>query len=112
MAKESSFTTEPIAIIGMACIFPQAPDVRSFWRNILAGVDAIGDPTPEWEAQRYLESGRIKTPHGGYLKDLYRFDPKEFGIMPNSIDGGEPDQFLALRVAREALADAGCAGRI
>ena len=27
--------------------------------------------------------------------------------MPNSIDGGEPDQFLALRVARDALADAG-----
>ena len=27
--------------------------------------------------------------------------------MPNSLDGGEPDQFLALRVARDALADAG-----
>ena len=31
-----------IAIIGMACIFPKAPDLRSFWVNILAGVDAIG----------------------------------------------------------------------
>ena len=110
MSGQTNINNEPIAIIGMACIFPQAPDVRAFWRNILAGVDAISEPTPEWEARRYLESGRIKTPHGGYLKDLYRFNPKEFGIMPNSIDGGEPDQYLALRVAREALDDAGYAG--
>jgi acyl transferase domain-containing protein/phosphopantetheinyl transferase len=97
----------PVAIIGMACIFPQAPHLQAFWNNILSGVDAIGEPLPSWEAQRYLDAGRIKTQYGGYLKDLYRFDPREFGIMPNSIDGGEPDQYLALRVARDALADAG-----
>lgn len=100
----------PIAIIGMACIFPQAPDLASFWRNILAGLDAVGEPQEEWEAQRYLDSGRINTQHGGYLNDLYRFDPREFGIMPNSVDGGEPDQFLALKVAFDALQDAGYAG--
>ncbi len=98
---------EPIAIIGMACIFPQAPDLQAFWNNILSGLDAVGDPVENWDAQRYIDSGRIKTPKGGWLKDLYRFDPREFGIMPNSMDGGEPDQFLALRVARDALADAG-----
>jgi acyl transferase domain-containing protein/phosphopantetheinyl transferase len=100
----------PIAIIGMACIFPRAPDLRTFWNNILGGVDAVGEPVPNWDAQRYLDAGRIKTQFGGYLGDLYRFDPREFGIMPNSMDGGEPDQFLALRVARDALADAGYAG--
>ena len=100
----------PIAIIGMACIFPQAPDLQTYWNNILQGVDAIGEPVELWEARRYLEAGRIKTQFGGFLKDLYRFDPREFGIMPSSLDGGEPDQFLALRVARDALADAGYAG--
>lgn len=98
---------EPIAIIGMACIFPQAPDLQGFWNNILRGVDAVGEPVGAWDAQRYLDSGRIKTSFGGYLKELYRFDPREFGIMPNSLDGGEPDQFMALRIARDALADAG-----
>lgn len=107
MSEQNTIQKEPIAIIGMACIFPKAPDVATFWNNILAGVDAIGEPAPEWDAGRYMKSGRIKTPYGGYLRDLYRFDPKEFGIMPASIDGGEPDQFLALRVARDALADAG-----
>ncbi len=28
---------EPIAIVGMACLFPQARRSASFWRNILAG---------------------------------------------------------------------------
>jgi len=101
---------EPIAIIGMACLFPQAPDLSAFWRNIVSGVDAVGEPQAAWDAERYLRTGRIKTASGGYLKDLFRFDPREFGIMPNSLDGGEPDQFVALRIARDALADAGYLG--
>ncbi len=104
--KESQ-KTSGVAIIGMACIFPEAPDLRSFWQNICNSVDAIGEPLPEWDAARYLETGRINTARGGYLKDNYRFDPQSFGIMPNSVDGGEPDQFLALQVARDALKDAG-----
>ncbi len=105
--EKNTVRPEPIAIVGMACVFPQAPDIKTFWHNILARIDAISEPLPEWEANRYLESDRINTSHGGYLKELYRFNPKEFGIMPNSIDGGEPDQYLALRVARDALQDAG-----
>ncbi|NUP87858.1 MAG: polyketide synthase, partial [Burkholderiaceae bacterium] len=91
----------------MACLFPQAPDLHAFWRNIVHGVDAIGAPVPGWDAERYLATGRIKTSAGGYLGELYRFNPTDFGIMPNSLDGGEPDQYLALRVARDALRDAG-----
>ncbi|MGY0586357.1 MAG: type I polyketide synthase [Paraglaciecola chathamensis] len=108
--KSKSESSEPIAIIGMACVFPEAPDLKTFWQNIIQCVDAVGEPQAAWEAERYLESGRINTPYGGYLKDLFRFDPREFGIMPNSVDGGEPDQFLALRVARDALLDAGYLG--
>ncbi|MCH2169967.1 acyltransferase domain-containing protein [Myxococcota bacterium] len=98
---------EPIAIVGMACAFPQARDLQTFWRNILGKVDAVGDPQEGWDAERYLASGRIDTAKGGYLKDLYCFDPRPFGIMPNSVDGGEPDQFLALEIASAALRDAG-----
>ena len=110
MSRDSNRTNGAVAIIGMACIFPQAPDLKSFWNNILRAVNAVDDPLPGWEAQRYIESGRIHTARGGYLKDLYRFAPRPSGIMPRSLDGGEPDQFLALRVAREALADAGYLG--
>jgi acyl transferase domain-containing protein/phosphopantetheinyl transferase len=100
-----------IAVIGMACVFPGADGPDQFWRNIRAKKIQIGDPQPEWRAERYVHAvgpTHISSPAGGYLGDLYRFDPAELGVMPNSIDGGEPDQFLALRVARDALADAGC----
>jgi acyl transferase domain-containing protein/phosphopantetheinyl transferase len=107
MSQDAPATSTPIAIVGMACIFPGAADLKSFWNNIVGRVDSICQPQEAWGAERYLESGRITTQYGGFLKDLYRFDPREFGIMPNSIDGSEPDQFLALRVARDALLDAG-----
>jgi acyl transferase domain-containing protein/phosphopantetheinyl transferase len=110
MAQHDTFADpcpDGIAIVGMACVFPQAPGLHAFWRNIVSGVDAVGDAPPAWEAKRYLDSGRIKTSAGGWLRDLFRFDAHKFGIMPNSLDGGEPDQFLALAVAAEALHDAG-----
>jgi acyl transferase domain-containing protein len=101
-----------IAIIGMAGLFPGAADMRQYWENILNKVDAIGEPLPEWGAERYYDpddrSGeRIYTKKGGFLRGLARFDPAEFGVMPNSVDGGEPDQFLALKIATAALCDAG-----
>jgi acyl transferase domain-containing protein/phosphopantetheinyl transferase len=98
---------EDIAIIGMACVFPESDGTAAFWANILRKFNAIGEPTEGWEAARYLHAGAISTAAGGFLKQLFRFDPADLGVMPNSIDGSEPDQFLALRVAREALADAG-----
>lgn len=107
MGPHVSQQDDRIAIIGMACMFPQAPTLHDFWRNIVSGVDAVSDAPPPWGASRYVDSGRIKTSSGGWLADLFRFDPHRFGIMPNSLDGGEPDQFLALSVAADALRDAG-----
>lgn len=112
MSKKITSNREAVAIIGMACVFPQAPDLETFWCNILHSVNAIGEPLPAWEADRYLKSNRINSPNGGFLRDLYRFDPQQFGIMPNSVDGGESDHYLALRVARDALLDAGYVGTV
>jgi len=103
---------DEIAIIGMACIFPGAPDLKVYWNNIISKVNAISVPPKEWEAIRYFdphsdETDRIYCKKGGYLGDLARFDPFEYGIMPTALDGGEPDHFLALRVANQALEDAG-----
>ncbi len=101
-----------VAIIGMACIFPGAPDLAAYWRNILGGVDALSDPPPEYRADVYYdpasaENDRTYAKRGGYLKELTRFDPMKYGIMPRAVDGGDGEHFLALRVAYEALADAG-----
>lgn len=101
------------AIVGMSCLFPRAPGLEEYWENLLAGVDAVGDPPPQaWESDIFYDpassaNDRVYCRRGGYLGDLARFDPLEHGVMPRTVEGGEPDQWLALRVAREALQDAG-----
>lgn len=107
-------TPDDIAIIGMAATFAGAPDVATFWSNILGKVDAIGEAPAGWLGDDVIydphsERGdlRIYTKTGGFLGDLARFDPRPFGTMPVAVGGAEPDQFLALKAAVDALADAG-----
>ncbi|MCM3926488.1 polyketide synthase, partial [Frankia sp. AiPs1] len=44
---------------------------------------------------------------GGFVDEFATFDPTAFGIVPNAVDWAEPDQLLALRLAAEAITDAG-----
>jgi acyl transferase domain-containing protein/phosphopantetheinyl transferase (holo-ACP synthase) len=101
-----------VAIIGMSCLFPGARDVDAYWGNILAKFDATSDPPPEaWDPDVYYDPDftdvdRTYCKRGGYLGALAKFDPLAHGIPPVAV-GGEPDQWLALQVATDALADAG-----
>lgn len=100
-----------IAIIGMAGCYAGSRNVSAFWQNILGKRDCVTDASPEWYRgvvqEQNTPANRIYTIKGGWLHDLAEFDPREFGIMPNAVDGREPEQMLALRNARDALADAG-----
>lgn len=102
---------EKIAIIGMSCLFPEAPNLASFWRNIVSGHDSIRQASEsEWEALGSdLPNFAPYCDQGGFITDQATFDPMKFGIMPSGIQGADPDQFLALRVAHEAMVDAGYA---
>ena len=103
-----------VAIIGLACLFPGAPDVDAYWRNILNRFDAISEPPPEaWDTAVYYAPGvvdtdRVYCQRGGYLGSLVSFDPLQYGVPPASV-GGEPDQWLALKLAHDAMVDAGYA---
>jgi acyl transferase domain-containing protein/phosphopantetheinyl transferase len=105
-----------VAVIGMACIFPKASNLSAFWGNILGKVDAITDPPSDWGSELVYApdseaNDRIYTKRGGFLAELSRFNPLDYGIMPKEVDGGEPEHFLALRVAHDALNDAGYLNR-
>jgi acyl transferase domain-containing protein/phosphopantetheinyl transferase len=111
----SSRREEPIAIVGMSCLFPGAEGPTQFWENVVGKVDAVSDPPPDWQPELFLDpsgltADRAYTGRGGYLGDLCRFDPVRFRVMPSSVDGGEPDQFIALRCAHEAVEDAELCG--
>ena len=32
---------QPLAIVGISCLFPKADDLRTYWANIKNGVNAI-----------------------------------------------------------------------
>lgn len=105
--------TQPldIAVIGLAGVYPGAANAGAFWQNICAKVDAITDADPDW-AGPYFEADtkaddRIYTTKGGFLRELAEVDPIEIGMMPAVAAGSDPDHLVTLKIAREALADAG-----
>lgn len=112
----SQYSDKDIAIIGMAGIFPEAPNADKFWQNIINKVDAISDPPEDaWEAELFYdpdsaENDRVYCKKGGYIGRIATFNPLQNGVMPKQVAGGEPDQWLALELAKLALEDAGYVG--
>ncbi|MBS2535987.1 acyltransferase domain-containing protein [Catenulispora sp. NF23] len=103
----------------MAVLLPGAPDLDAYWRNLVAGTDCITDvPAHRWDPEFHDPAAdpsrpdRIYCRRGGFVDGLTEFDPLAYGIMPDSVAGAEPDQLLALRVAADAIADAGGRDRL
>jgi acyl transferase domain-containing protein/NAD(P)-dependent dehydrogenase (short-subunit alcohol dehydrogenase family)/acyl carrier protein len=103
---------EPIAVVGLGCLFPQADGVRAFWANVKHGVDAITDvPATHWRPDEYFDANpkapdRTYARKGGFLPAI-PFAPGEFGIAPNDLEATDTAQLLGLVVAKQALTDAG-----
>lgn len=104
-----------IAVVGMACVFPKAANLRQYWSNLVNGVDAIDHPPPgRWSDRRNFRlpsdhEAFLPSDRGGYLPTDLPFDPMPFGVPPNLPRHGDPDQFLMLHVLDAALRDAGVA---
>ena len=112
-AARSVRRDDAIAIVGLACRFPEAPDAAAFWRLLLDGVDAIAEVPPDrWDLERYFSAdpsvpGKMSTRWGGFLRDIDKFDPQFFGISPREAAQMDPQQRLVLELAWEAIEDAG-----
>ncbi|MFF7728693.1 aminotransferase class I/II-fold pyridoxal phosphate-dependent enzyme [Streptomyces sp. NPDC008001] len=93
---------EPIAIVGMGCRFPGAPDVDSYWRLLLDGRDAVGEvPRDRWDPE-LVDAPR----HGGFLDRVDAFDARFFGISAREAERMDPQQRLLLEVAWQTFEDA------
>jgi acyl transferase domain-containing protein/NAD(P)H-dependent flavin oxidoreductase YrpB (nitropropane dioxygenase family) len=119
-AEEAGEADEPsqpldIAIVGMAGMFAQSPDMDSFWHTILSGKDAFTEvPAERWDTAIYYtpelmesQSGRrTVSKWGGFLEPV-AIDPIRYGIPPAALASIDPSQLLALEIANQALTDAG-----
>ena len=98
----------PVAIVGMACRFPGAPDVRTFASFLAAGRSSFRPRRPDdfgWRGAAAEETG-----YAGYIEDITRFDAGFFGIPAAEARFMEPQHRLLLETSWHALEDAGIPG--
>ena len=113
-AKSSRNVPRPcdVAIVGMSCLLPGAPNIEAFWSNIVSGIDAISEvPEDRFDVDTYFNDDKkardsIYSRKGGFVADV-AFDPMRYGIPPNSLASIDPLQLLMLVTVDEALRDAG-----
>ncbi len=121
--RASSTTTESrvetpseVAIVGMSCLLPKAPDLQTFWENILNKVDAVSEiPKDRWNWELFFDADpkakdKIYSKWGGFLEDR-AFDPMLYGMPPASLRSIEPAHLLTLEAVRAAIDDAGYLNR-
>ena len=108
-----SVSDQPIAIIGMACRFPGAPDISSFWRLLEAGGNAVSEGVPGSGVGRWgllfpddtVQSEGCR--FGAFVDDIDQFDDAFFRISPVEAELLDPQQRMMLETSWEALEDAG-----
>ncbi|MFI9387348.1 polyketide synthase [Kutzneria sp. NPDC052558] len=93
-----STVEDQIAVVGMACRVPGAPDVDTFWRNQLDGVDSI---------RRGPSADPNFVAAYGHLDGLTDFDAEFFGYSEEEAVLIDPQHRLFLEAAHSALVDAG-----
>ncbi|MBW4433620.1 MAG: SDR family NAD(P)-dependent oxidoreductase [Pelatocladus maniniholoensis HA4357-MV3] len=102
----------PVAIIGMASIFPQSKNLREYWEKIIRQVDCITDvPPSRWNIEDYYDPNpkapdKTYCKRGGFIPEI-EFNPMEFGLPPNLLEVTDVSQLLGLVVAKAAIEDAG-----
>ncbi|HEY4814862.1 MAG TPA: type I polyketide synthase, partial [Chthoniobacterales bacterium] len=104
---------QPIAVIGLACRFPGAPDLAAFWELLRSGRTGIREITPDrWDIGAWYDPdpqkpGKMNARRAGLLETIDKFDPGFFGISPREAIQMDPQQRLAMELAWEALETAG-----
>ncbi|MCY1022597.1 beta-ketoacyl synthase N-terminal-like domain-containing protein [Pyxidicoccus sp. MSG2] len=104
--------TVPIAIVGMACRFPGAPDKERFWDNLARGECAIREvPRERWDPALFYSAepgpGRTNSKWGGFVDGIDLFDPAYFRINESLALQMDPLQRLMLETSLLATLDAG-----
>ena len=103
---------KPIAIVGMACRYPDTRSPDELWENTLAGRRAFRHiPAERLNLNDYLSSDRqcpdrTYSTQGAFIEG-YEFDRARFRVPGGTYRAADPAHWLTLDVAAAALADAG-----
>ena len=109
---------EPIAVIGVAALFPDAPNLDAFWSNILSAKVSLKEvPDGRWDVGDFWVEGGPKNVDenktyskiGGWVED-FEFDWRRWKIPPGSLNQIDDTQLWAVTVSAAALEQAGYMG--
>ncbi|WP_143342528.1 non-ribosomal peptide synthetase/type I polyketide synthase, partial [Crossiella equi] len=108
--RERSTVDRDIAVIGMACRFPDADTVEEYWHNLLAGKrSAVRHSREELLAagvpERLLDRPSY-VPVQVRMRDVGAFDAAFFGFSRRDAELMDPQQRVFLETAWHALEDA------
>lgn len=101
-----------IAIVGIACRFPDAPDAETFWQNLIGAKRSIREvPTTRWRWDHvYAEHpapGHTVSKWAAMIDDIDCFDPEFFGLSPQEAALIDPQERLLMQETYRALQDSG-----
>ncbi|MFW7524932.1 L-histidine N(alpha)-methyltransferase [Vibrio ostreicida] len=106
-------SSDPIAVIGLACQFPKAPNIDAFWHNLTHGLtgqshysqqelEASGIAPDMYQREHFVASGaNIENPE--------YFDAALFGYSPTEARSIDPQQRLFLHNVWHAIEHSGYA---
>jgi acyl transferase domain-containing protein len=101
----------PIAVVGMAGIFPGAKDTSVFWKNIETGKSAIVDVPrhrwaldPEGTLSQTVKADRTLSKRAGLILD-FTFDDSDLAVDRSLLAQLDPMHHLVLNAGRDALRD-------
>lgn len=109
--EESESQEDRVAVVGMACRLPGAPDLAAFWHLLEGGVDAVTDGRRDgghWAgAVGDPAAESIFFKRGGFIDELDWFDADFFGITPIDAHKMDPRHRILLETSWQALENAG-----
>ncbi|WP_267463943.1 non-ribosomal peptide synthetase [Actinokineospora iranica] len=100
-------TGREIAVVGMACRFPDAPDTNAFWANLTAKRCSVSEvPASRWDKSALYPHASISK-WGGFVEGIEDFDADYFGMTEEEATCLDPAIRLFLETTAAAMADAG-----
>ncbi|MCK5698091.1 MAG: polyketide synthase, partial [Gammaproteobacteria bacterium] len=105
---------DKIAIIGTACLFPEAETPEAYWQNLVANKDSrvpaqaeqMGRDPNDYFAPTKGVKDKYYCTTGGYING-FQFNPQGYALDATQLKGLDNTFQWSLQVAREALKDSG-----
>lgn len=109
--RDGGEARDDVAVVGLACRFPGAPDVATFWDNLCQGIDSIArlddaairaaGVAPRWAT----DPSWVKA--APCIDGIAEFDADFFGMTVKEARLTDPQHRIFLECCWEALEDAG-----